>query len=248
MRKKNENRLTMYEGLLVLLDANRAKFTPVTGMPEILAEFEATVAAIKAKSTETDFTTVGKTEMKYNAEDALMKVLLPAMGGLYIYARRQGNVELQAKCDLPEYKLRQKRDTDLAQYAKQVSELAQANAEGVAAFNVSATMLTDLAAKVEAYTLAIGQRESSVVERKGARGSLNDLFSKAEEILDEEFDKLMENLRFSESELYNKYHAARVVKETGTRHRNGNGETVPAAPAGTNGGGSAPSVTPAPVV
>jgi hypothetical protein len=59
------------------------------------------------------------------------------------------------------------------------------------------------------------------------------LFYTVDELLSEEFDRYMELLRPTETEFYNSYFAARVVKETGVRHKPVDPEetkTPPAAP------------------
>jgi hypothetical protein len=80
-------------------------------------------------------------------------------------------------------------------------------------------MLTDLEGKIQAFSSSIGQRESSVAERMGARGNLMELFDVADKTLTEELDRLMELVRGSQTQFYNEYFAARVIKDLGTRHR-----------------------------
>ena len=72
-----------------------------------------------------------------------------------------------------------------------------------------------------------------MADRIGARGTMADLFDKVAELLNEEFDRYMELLRSTETEFYNKYFAARVVKDIGVRHK----ANAPAPPA--------PATTPA---
>ena len=121
------------------------------------------------------------------------------------------------------------RDTELASFGNAVAELSTANVQGVVPFGITAGKIAELKTKADAYSAAIGARESSVADRKGARGSMSDLFDKADELLNEEFDRYMELLRPTETELYNKYFSARVVKDTGVRHK-ANGETPAPAP------------------
>lgn len=69
----------------------------------------------------------------------------------------------------------------------------------------------------------LGRRQNSeevgTANRKGARGTMNDLFDKTDELIYEELDRFMEMMRPTETELYNKYFSARVVKDLGIRHR-----------------------------
>lgn len=231
MTKRNENRLTMYEGLLSLFQANNDKVQANSAFAAALTEFTQTVQSIKKKWTELEKVSAGKVDIKNNAEDEAIAALLPVQSALNLLSQVQKNAELQSLTNVSEYRLRQKRDTDLAQYCVSVGELASTYEADLAQYGISQGKITDMNAKAAAYTAAIGLRESSVADRKGTRGSLNELFDKTDWMLNERIDRLMELVRPSEPEFYNKYFAARVVKDTGIRHRNnGEPETLQAPP------------------
>jgi hypothetical protein len=111
------------------------------------------------------------------------------------------------------------RDTELASKGELIASLANQQLSNLTPASITDTMIADLSAKVIAYRDAIGARESGVAERIGARTSMEDLFIKADGILEEEIDPGMELLRGSQTELYNEYFSARVIKDLGIRHR-----------------------------
>lgn len=228
MNKRFENRLTMYEGLQAMLQANSAKVQNVGGFAEAVTEFARLVTAIKIKSVEVDGATAGKATAKYNAEDALVDALVPVATALYMYGRKQNNAELTERTKITEAKLRAMRDTELATYGGIISDLATAHSPGIQPFGITVERMADLKNKATAYSNAIGARESSIADRKGARGTMEELFDKADEILNEELDNFMELLYPKDTELYNKYFAARVVKDTGVRHRENGVQPAPA--------------------
>ncbi len=219
MTKRNENRLTMYEGLITLLQSNGTKVQKIPGFALGVEDLIAHVQTIKAKSNEVVTVSAGKTDAKYNAADALIESAMPVVSGLHVFARKERNAELQALTNVTEYKLRRKRDTDLVQFCTALAEQARAHMAGLAPYGITTAVIDDLAIRTAGYNTAIGQRESSVAERKGVRGSMNELFDVVDEMLSEEFDRYMELLRPTETEFYNKYFAARVVKDSGIRHR-----------------------------
>ena len=225
MNKQLENRLTMYEGLLSLLQSNMDKINAVGGFAEAVNELSGVIGEVKAKSAEVDKATVGKTTGKYDAEDALVSELIPVCSALYVYGRKQNNPEIKERVDISESKLRKMRDTELAAYGVAIADLATVSSRGLAGYGITEDKIDSLRAKAQAYNTAIGVKESSVADRKGARGTMSDLFVKADDILNEELDRFMELLRPTETELYNKYFSARVVKDTGVRHRPVNGTT-----------------------
>jgi len=146
---------------------------------------------------------------------------------LYVYGRKQSNPQIQDRTKISEAQMRNLRDTELASYGTAIAELASVYAEGLASYGITSEKITDLQTKSQAYSSAIGEKESSIADRKGARESMNALFDKVDELLEEEIDRFMELLRPMDTEFYNTYHAARVVKDTGARHtQNGDGVAV----------------------
>jgi hypothetical protein len=231
MNKRLENRLTMYEGLLALLRLNEAKTRSIAPFAEAVAALEAIIIELKQKSLEVDIVAVGKLEVKCGAAEALEVALLAFCSAIYILGRKLKDVELQQRVNISETKLRRMRDTELASFGTAVYDLARSHAEPLAGMGLTAEKIADLRAKVETFSASIGAREVSVVDRKGARGSMNELFDKADELIHEELDHYMQLLRSTETEFYNKYFAACVVKDTGVRHRPAPAEPTPAAPA-----------------
>ena len=229
MNKKLENKLTMYEGVWALFGKNTEIVNSVPMLKSSVDEFGTTLAAIHLKSSETSTATTGKAAMKYQAEDDMMTLLLPVAVGLFVYAKKQGNVELMEKVRIAENMLRKIRDADLAGRAETIEVLAEAHVENLVSAGIAQHMINDFKTKVEAYRTDHGVRERSVAERIGARTTVEDYFYKIDEIFEEEIDSAMELIRSSNTQFYNEYFALRVVKDTGVRHKT---EPTP-APAAT---------------
>ena len=219
MYKRQENKFTMYEGILTLFSTNTETVNSVPMLKDSVDEFGSVVATLRLKSTEVSNVSTGKTAVKSQAEDDLITVLLPVAAGLFVFARKQNNVELKEKAKLTESHLRTVRDTELASKGDLIASLAAGQAANLVPAGITEATIADLNAKVQAYRNALGARESSVAERMGARTTMEDLFAKVDGILEEEIDPAMELIRASETQFYNEYFALRVIKDTGVRHR-----------------------------
>ena len=215
MNKRLEDRLTMYEGVLSLLQANDARISSVPGMAESVKQFTATISTIKKKNMEAVGATAGRADSKYQAQDDLIAALLPVCSSLYVYARKQGDPALKVKVDLTEAGLRRVRDTLLASTAGGIADLAAATPKA----GIPPAAVTDLRKKVDAFTQALAHRETGVASRMSASASMMDAFRNADELLEDAIDRLMEHVRQSDPEMYNGYFTARIVRETGVRHR-----------------------------
>jgi len=209
----------MYEGVWTLFGKNAEIVNSVPMLKSSVDEFGTTLAAIHQKSSEVTTATTGKVAMKYQAEDDMLALLLPIASGLFVYAKKKGNAELMEKARVTEYVLRRIRDTELAGIAENIAALAEENTANLSTTNITSDMIADLKIQVDAYRQALGIRERSVAERKGARITVQDQFYKIDDILEEEIDTAMELIRTKYSRFYNEYFGLRVVKDTGIRHK-----------------------------
>jgi hypothetical protein len=219
MTNNQENKLTMYEAVQTLLDANGDKTAGYPAFGGAVGRFGSTVEAIKGKSSELEGAGMGKVAAKNQAEDELVGALIPITSALFVHAGVKNDPELKQKADVSEWALRRMRDTELVAKASSLLKTANQYASGLGDFGVTPAMLTECQKKVDTYSTSIGQRESSAAERVGARTNLLELFDVADKTLTEELDRLMELVRGSQTQFYNEYFAARVIKDLGTRHR-----------------------------
>jgi len=219
MTNNQENKLTMYEGVQTLLSVNSEKTAVVPAFTGPIGRFQGTLESIKSKATEVEGAAAGTLAKKNLAEDELVSVLVPVASALFVQGTTQKQMDLREKANVSESAMRKMRDTELVGKASSILSLAKQHSSALAGYAISPEMLTDLEGKIQAFSSSIGQRESGVAERVGARGNLMELFDVADKTLTEELDRLMELVRGSETQFYNEYFAARVIKDLGTRHR-----------------------------
>jgi hypothetical protein len=218
MNKEQENKLTMYEAVLSLLNNNNDAIDAIPAIADLRNDFVTLVEQIRVKGREKREATAGKTATKQSAEDALISVLLGVASSVYTYARKVKNNEMQAIVNVKEGKLRKLRDTELVSLATSIHAQATASVAALGDYGVTAAMLADLLTKINIFNSAIGARESGVAVQVGATAALTSLFDGADEILLEDIDRLMEQIRTNNVDLYNEYVAARVIKDIGVRH------------------------------
>jgi len=218
LSKTQENKLTMYEGVITLLENNTDIVSPIGAFVTAQEDFKTAVQQIRNKGLEKREATKGKTQSKHDAEDALVNALMEIASPLYSLARRAKMNDVMEICDVTEYKLRRLRDTELESIANSIQTKAAANAAGLGTYSITDAMITSLAEKIAAYHNALGERESGVATRIGVTKTLAELFKQADELLYDDIDRIVERLRTSNSEFYTKYLGARVVKDLGIRH------------------------------
>lgn len=232
MNKTQENKLTMYETVVMVLQNHEGTVAGVAPLARAKQEVSELLQRIKDKGRSKREATAGKTEAKEAARAALVRSVLQAASGLYSFGRRAPNAEAAAIADVNESRLRRMRDTELASRATSIHARCTEHLAALADYGIVAATLADLNGKIEAYASALAGREAGVAVRVGATAELSALFRQMDDLLRDELDRLVELARETNPPFYREYFAARVVKELGVRHeaRPSGNASQPAAP------------------
>lgn len=228
LTKVQENKLTMYEGVETVFTENESIVMTLPSLVAKRIEFKGIIQSIKLKGGEKRDAIKGRAQTKYEAEDALVDAIIEIASPLYSYSRKIKNNEVMEICDITESKLRKLRDTELESRADAIQKKADELKAELADYNITAAMITDLQTKIAAYHTALGYRESGVATQAQATKTVTELIRQADEILNEDIDRLMERFRNTEPVFYGKYRSARVIKDLGIRHEKD--ETQPSQP------------------
>ena len=230
MTAYHSNKLAMYTSTLGLLKSSEDRTASMPAFAASLQKFNDLVTEIKNKDKERLGKTAGKSAAKDEAEDALVTATVMVAAALTAFARKTGNTQLKEKARVKESYLRRVRSNEQVNIAKLTYDLALANAEGLVEFTVTPSMLADFKSRIVAYEATIEDIGTGMAARVGARTAVGDLFIQADELLKEEIDAMMELFRVKEPEMYNNYHAARVIKDIGIHHKKGEKKTATGSP------------------
>ena len=219
MTKQQNNKRTMFESVLSLIETNNTSASSFPGITESVGTFRGLMQEIHNKTVVVQQVAVGKAIAKQEAREALIALLVPVQAGLFAYARKQGDGGLKAKVGTAPSQFRGMRATVLASAAEGILKLAKENAENLDIHGATAEMLAALEGAVQAFTQAIGEREASVAARVAGRTGLKDLFAEIDAVLGQEIDRYLEFIRQNDPDFYASYFEARVVKNMGIRHK-----------------------------
>ena len=215
MRTNQKNKLHMFNSVAAKLAENITKLSFLSALPAALQRFNQTVQLIEAKETERSDQTTGKLEVRDEAEDVLVELLVQVSSSLTAYASSSNNTELYEKAKVKKSELHRLRDTELLLKAKSIQALAQQYSEHVVPFGTTAEILTAFQQAIPAFETAAGNVDKGFAGRSGARISVYDAFDEADAILKDQIDNLMESVKKVDYQLYNEYRAARVIHDLG---------------------------------
>ncbi|MBN2547368.1 MAG: hypothetical protein JXB50_16310 [Spirochaetes bacterium] len=218
MTKREINKYSMYKSLLTVLNGSKEKIVNIEGLKTSSDELTAVTAEISETDIRYKNLTKGARDDKYSSKESLITSLLKTANVLYVYAKKNDNFPLKEKSDLTESGLKKIRENELLQKAKTVVETAEQNAGETAAIHKEfSEELKKLKESLTVYEASIGSHSSKTTEKQASREALTEAFKKADDIIKEQLDPLIELIREKEIDLYNQYYAARTIKDLGVR-------------------------------
>jgi hypothetical protein len=151
--------------------------------------------------------------------------------------RRAGDGALQVRASFSKSKLRDLRDAELDDRAQAVHDIAAdlvtKDAAAMSDYGLTATRLTDLQSAITAYSAMVGSPRAAIAGKAAITDAIEGEFSRADNILGQQFDKLVVQFEAANPQFVKAYRSARNIVATGSRSANGaaNGKSATPAPA-----------------
>ena len=237
MTDVQRNKITMYRGVLTVLDASTDNTAAVPAVKEATEKFRSIVAAIDMHAETQANGSKAKTTAKLDSERILRVRLNRTRAVLHAEAHSTGNQELITETGRPESYYKNLPDEQLLKQAVVIHALAVKHAGLISTAVNGRTIIDELKIAIDQFAAALGEREMSVAVRKSSRGQLAHRISEADKHLANCLDNLLELFRDSDPNLYDAYFAARETKNLGPRRRKNDGNDGPQSVT-TEGGGN----------
>jgi hypothetical protein len=213
MKDDFENKLTMYKTVETLFNNNSAKTTPIAALATSIANFKSMIDEIEKGELERKNATTGRSESKAAAKSALVSEAITIAAAVRALGSVTNNQELIAAGDISSRKLTRARDTDVVLRTQSIHNYANANAAALTDYGVTPAMIVSLQTRITAYDSKLGTREEGTALREAAGRKVKSFFEQADVILAEQIDGMMEIFRGSDTQFFNEYRSARVIRD-----------------------------------
>lgn len=158
--------------------------------------------------------TSGVTQDKRNKRTLMVNKALFILNRLLSFGNVTNNTELLASIHYSPSTLKLARDTDIIGICNIILSRATANATAIAAYGITAAMLTELQTSISTYSAAMAKPISAKTLTKHATENLAILFKEADEILRKRMDLDIELFRISKPDFYSQYQTSRNIIST----------------------------------
>lgn len=226
MNTHETNKMTMFNSVMGVLGSNQEIVKARPPLAEASENLNQTVADIERINGEYIGVTEGAVAAKNNALDDLIERVFRLGNGIFALGRKTGNEQYKSAGNQAISDLKNMREADVVNHCSKIAEIAGACAAELAVFDVTAGDIEAFNKALETYRQKVTEKEVKTAESKAARKSLRESFKKADDILSNDIDTLMELVKTGSPAFYRLYRAARTIRDIGGGHVSKNGKPV----------------------
>jgi hypothetical protein len=218
MNKEQQYTAEMFTAVQRVLDNHAALYTDFTAFTEHVREFSALLARIKEQSDNRDTVVTGKSDVRGDAKERLVKLAIDAKVKLLACARRKGFTEARVLADVSNYLVSAMKEGELRAFAANLAAEAERRLADLEGYRFGQADLGALRQATANFEHAVADRDVSMASRQALTADLDGLFREAYRVLREGLDTLMTSFRHDQPEFFTTYKAARVIRRRGIRH------------------------------
>ena len=208
----------MYLAVIAVMEQHKDSTTTIPALVEIVKQFDALVAEIIARDRKHETITAGVVAEKNGILDTMSVTTLRFAKALYALGRKTGDEQLKAECDVTMTDITRRRQGEIEMFCLRTGELARTHATDLEAYGITTGEIDEFTGETEAFREATDTRDQKFTESKAVHQVMVEMFGKADDILREDLDSILETLKEKNSDFYLQYKAARNIHDLGGSH------------------------------
>lgn len=218
MTDKQENKYTMYESTLTVLNANNSIWSAITPIGDTISSIESQMSLIRDYRQIQEKDTTGITVSKHNIEGNLIDAMIKVISGLIAYATVIEDFELLHSINYTRYNLEKSRDNILYDKAQLIYNTANPLATELTTYLVTQPDIDAVNSFSDEYLDAIPAKRAAVAESKTSTENIKNAFKTIDNLLRNKLDNLIILFQVSHPTFYKEYKASRIIIDLGVRH------------------------------
>jgi hypothetical protein len=229
MTVEHVNKYGMFKVVIKVLGNFASVFAGMPALVRAVAAFTQIVQNIAKVSGDVSTGTAPKTNAKNQSEAAMADGVVALVGKLHSYAAENEDVELMDESDVTGSDFTRTRNSQRAELATKLVNLVESHKGDLTAdYPAIDKEISDTRRLIADFDSSLGDRDSTKKGQTSGRMSVEDMFHKADFILDHQIGKQMESFKKTNPDFYNAYNAALVIVDVAAHHKGkgGNGGTT----------------------
>jgi hypothetical protein len=205
----------MYRAVLQVLDANAAEYAGVAAFGTQVTNLHNSVDLIGQLAQTQTADSSGLTLDKAMLQGQMVDMALRVAGALKAWASDTNNAPVRQQADINKSDFTRARDDLRDDIAQQIHDLGNANVAALAPYGVTAATITALQTRIDAYRAAIASPRTAKAQKSTATDMMNNEFDRADMIIQDRIDGLIEQFKDSGTTFYADYKNSRRIVNTG---------------------------------
>lgn len=218
---RQEVKLNMYEVVRMVVNEHSDIITANQAFSESFTEFEGVADGIRANAPLSGAVLTGITADKRVSKLSLSKTCAFLAGLGFAYAAKSKNNTLKAAFDFSENQLKRIKDGEIAARCQAIHDLLLENRGALEIYGVTTDKLQELQAAINSYAASAPKPRTAVTNRSTIKANIKAQFARADEILEEQMDKLIENFAESAPDFVTEYKKARIIVDEKSKPKEG---------------------------
>ncbi len=211
MNAIQENKLAMYLAVKTVCDANTAVWTPLAAFATNYAAWLAKVDLIRQLAAAQVADLTGAARDKAGIQQTLADATLVIAGALSAYAAVTTDQTLKAKIGFSRSTFLKQRDVEMTGTAELVHTEATARLAALADYGITTAKLDAFADQIDTYAAIAEAPRAGIAGRKTLTGQIVEEFRKADLILNDILDPLLQGFKTTHATFYSDYTNARII-------------------------------------
>jgi len=211
---RQEDKLSMYLVVSAHLTENQTVWQAVPAFVNAENAFRAEVDGIQSLAQAQDQPSAGVTADKQRLRGEMAEAAMPVVGALKTLAAVTSDGDLAAQAGLTRSDFVYGRDTQAADRADIVHDLAAARAADLADYGIAQAQIDSLRTVIDAYRDVLTRPREVIAATAAATAQLDEAFARADAVLTGQLDNLVELFRQSQAAFYLGYQNARQIVDS----------------------------------
>ena len=226
MTSLQQNKLSMYLAVLGVMAKYNAVWTAMAAIADMVTSLQDLTSSIQETSGVQGSPLTGVAGGKRRKRIDMIEKTMAIAGDVHALAVKNGDTEMQAKCDLELTDLLRLGATVVAPRCQEICDFANANDKTLqTGYGTEEADVTALQGAIDLYKPLITKPREAVVSRKEATGNIAEDEETADTLLKKELDKTMVKFKTKNAAFAGEYASARMIIDLGTRQ-----DKAPATP------------------
>ena len=225
MTANQNNKLNAYRAVDAVLEDHETTWQTLPAFATAVTEFRDVIPEIHGLA-QVQSNGVGAVPEKKAAFSVMVEDAVQIAAATHAYAVKEGDYELATRANYSRSDIVDGREAEVVNRCRDIHAAANENVAALGDYGVTATKLTKLKNKTDAFAGLQPKPRQRIAQRRAATDTLVRRFSTADGILGNRLDKLVLQFRDSAPDFFTEYRTARsIVDNPGGRRTNGDVET-----------------------